>query len=79
MLQIKKPEGRAESGDGGSIELDFAWLLFMGIQMGFSEKEIAHMYIGKWMDLFEHFKWFHNFKAKKALFTDNQPASLMDL
>nr|DAZ09028.1 MAG TPA: hypothetical protein [Caudoviricetes sp.] len=47
--------------------------------MGYREKEIGRMYLGKWCDLFKHFKWFCNFKAKKHIFGEQKSSSLMDL
>ena len=47
--------------------------------MGFSEREVAHMYMGKWMELFDQFKWFYNFKIMKRTFADRKTESLMDL
>ena len=41
----------------------------MGMQMGYTEKEVSHMYFGKWCEMYQHFKWYHNFKMKKCLVT----------
>lgn len=51
----------------------------MGLQMGYKEKEIAHMYFGKWYDLFQEFKKWHNFKAKRNLFEEKNVTSMLDL
>lgn len=82
MLSFKKRDDHAEDGedgDGGIGQLDFAWIVFMGIQMGYPEKEIAHMYLGKWMEMFDQFKKFYNFKAKRGLFKEEKVVSLLDL
>ena len=39
--------------DQTDVEIDFAWLLVQGIQMGFSEEEIERMTCGKVIDCFE--------------------------
>lgn len=51
----------------------------MGLQMGFCEKELRHMYFGKWRDLFEEFKGWHNFKVKKGIYKEWTPVSMLDL
>lgn len=38
------------------------------------------MYYGKWYEMFQHFKWYHNFTVKKYLFKEpEKEVSLMDL
>ena len=51
----------------------------MGLQMGYTEKEISQMYLGKWLELYIHFKWFHNFKMKRCIFEEKRKVSLLDL
>lgn len=73
MLPDKKRVDHAE--DEGDIDeeecpLDFAWLLYMGMQFGFTQNEISHMYLGKWMDIFEVHKHYHNFRMKKGLYKE---------
>ena len=52
----------------------------MGMQIGYSEREISHMYFGKWADLFREFKKMHNYKVKRILFEEEiKISSLMDL
>nr|DAG74767.1 MAG TPA: hypothetical protein [Caudoviricetes sp.] len=51
----------------------------MGMQMGYTEKEISRMYMGKWCDLFQHFKWFCNFKARRCVFQEKKRVSMLDL
>lgn len=52
------PEDRAEE----SGEINFAWIVFIGMQVGYREPELAHMYFGKWY-LFEEYKKIYNFKV----------------
>ena len=81
MLKGKKRGDHAEpdGGDEEKQQLDFAWLVFMGIQMGYTEKEVSRMYLGKWYELFKHFKRFHNFKMKRGLYEEKERVSLLDL
>lgn len=55
-------------------------MVFVGMQIGYSEREVSHMYFGKWVDLFVEFKKMHNYKMKRILFEEEKKvASLMDL
>lgn len=50
------------------------------MQIGYREKEVAHMYFGKWADLFWEFKKMHNIKMKRMIFEEEKKVvSLMDL
>ncbi|HIY18264.1 MAG TPA: hypothetical protein IAA44_02565 [Candidatus Blautia avistercoris] len=49
------------------------------MQMGYSEREVSQMYLGKWEDLYVHFKWLHNMKVRKCLFQERKRTSLLDL
>ena len=77
MLPVKKREDHAEEGEESRI--DFAWLTFIGMQMGYTEKEISRMYFGKWNDMFVHFKWYHNFRAKRCIFEERKRVPMLDL
>ncbi len=86
MYECKKREDHAESDrdwdedDGGrGQQIDFAWLVFMGMQMGYTEKEVSRMYLGKWSEMFAHFKQFHNFKMKRGIYQERVKVSLFDL
>ena len=58
---------------GQASRLDFSWLLFVGTKMlGFSEREVGHMTLKKWNLLFNHFKKYHNFRAKGGLFREEK-------
>ena len=79
-LCVKKPgnhEGGSENEE--SVKIDFAWIAFVGMQIGYRESEIAHMYYGKWFELFRQFKFYHNVKMKRATFEQKKVESLMDL
>ncbi len=81
MLCKKKPTDRAESEEESKeLILDFAWIVFIGMQIGYTEKEVASMYFGKWCDLFEQYKKMHNIRMKKALFEEpKKVVSLYDI
>ena len=78
MFQKKKRGDHAE-GDGGDSEISFAWIVYVGMDIGYSEKEVAHMYYGKWCDLFEEWKNMHNIRMKRMVFEEEKVQSLMDL
>lgn len=49
------------------------------MDIGYREEEIAHMYYGKWCDLFEEWKNMHNIRMKRMIFEEQKVQSLMDL
>ena len=51
----------------------------MGMKIGYKEREIRHMYYGKWYDLFKELKEWHNFEMKKGLFEKKEVVSMLDL
>jgi len=80
VFSNKKREDHAEYEGKGNDEIDFAWIVFIGMKIGYTEKEISRMYYGKWYEMFQHFKWYHNFTVKKYLFKEpEKEVSLMDL
>lgn len=54
-------------------------MVYVGMQIGYCESDIAHMYFGKWMDLYEEFKKMHNIRIKRMVFTEKKVESLIDL
>ena len=80
MFRIKKQESHGESGNlEENPQIDFAWLTFIGMQMGYTEKEVSRMYLGKWQDMYVHFKWLHNMRVKQIDFQEKKRTSLLDL
>lgn len=79
MLRKKKRSDHAEGEDGGSEQINFAWIVCMGMQMGYSENEIAHMYFGKWCDLFTEYKKIHNMRIERMIFEEKKVTSMLDL
>ena len=81
MPYTKKRRDHADS-DGileENTQIDFAWIVFIGLQIGYTEKEISKMYLGKWQELFEHFKWLHNMQMTRTIFQEKKRISLLDL
>lgn len=84
MLPPKKRRGHA-GGDGRGDEkepviIDFAWVLYIGLELGYRERDIGYMYYGKWCDLFEQFKFMHNIRMRRGTFEEpKKEVSLLDL
>jgi hypothetical protein len=49
------------------------------MQMGYREREVAHMYFGKWADMFEEFKRMHNIRMRRMVFEEKKVMSMLDL
>lgn len=82
MFCSKKRKNHVEDNweeEEESSPINFAWIVFVGMEIGYSEKEIAHMYYGKWSDLHEEYKKMHNIRMKKMVFEEKKVASLLDL
>ena len=81
MPDAKKRGDHVESDEESEEEqkIDFTWLVFMGIQMGYTKTEISHMYLGEWNDMFRHYKWLHNLKTKRFVFEERKRVSILDL
>ena len=47
--------------------------------MGYREREAAHMYFGKWADMFEEFKRMHNIRMRRMVFEEKKVMSMLDL
>jgi hypothetical protein len=55
-------------------------VLYIGLELGYREKEIAYMYYGKWCDLFEQYKKMHNIRMERKIFEEpKKEVSLLDL
>ena len=63
-----------------SMILDFAYILYIGMSIGYSEKEIGHMYFGKWAKLNDRYKKQWNMQMRKILFPEPEAVvSVLDL
>lgn len=54
------------------VTFDFAHILYSGMQIGFSEQEVCHMYYGKWAQLFEKYKHEWNMRIKKIFYAEKE-------
>lgn len=45
--------------------IDIAWVIYVGMQIGYSEAEISHMYYCKWKELYKQFQKHHNMIVQK--------------
>lgn len=82
MLQEKKRKGHAEVIDEPNDDpapIDFAWVILIGMKIGYTEKEIAHMHFGKWCELYEAFQNMHNLEMNRGIFEKKQITSILDL
>lgn len=79
MLCVKKRVIHAEDYEENEEPINFAWIVFVGMEIGYSEREIAHMYYGKWSDLHEEYKKMHNIRMKRMTFEEKKVVSLLDL
>ncbi len=63
--------------------IDVSWLLFIGIaKLGYSEKEVYLMQMGKWMDLFDTYRKVYNFETARQMYgleETGKKDSVMDL
>lgn len=80
MFFFKKLRNHAElEEDFEESQLDFAWLTFIGMQIGYTEKEVNRMYLGKWDDMYQNFKWLHNMRVSRTMIQQKKQTSLLDL
>lgn len=49
------------------------------MEIGYNEKEISHMYFGKWADIYEEYKKMHNIRMQRMIFSEEKTVSLLDL
>ena len=40
--------------------IDFALVLYVGLQVGYTERELSKMYYSKWMEIYRKWQWHHN-------------------
>ena len=50
------------------------------MDIGYSEREVGHMYFGKWEDLYYEWKKLHNMRMERMVFKGTEEVrSLMDM
>lgn len=62
------------------MTLDFAQILYFGIRMGLGENDVAHMYYGKWSQLFTRYRREWNMRIKGMIYAEpEEEKSVLDL
>lgn len=52
------------------MPIDFPWVIYIGMnKLGFTYKQVGHMYFGFWSDLFDVHKKHYNFETKRGLYS----------
>lgn len=76
-----KKEKKREGHAGENSEIDFAWILYVGMtKFNYTETEVGHLYYGKWVDLFECYKKDHNATVRKMTYEEErQKVSLLSI
>lgn len=67
---------------GRETPIDIPWVYFIGMnRLGFTYRQVGHLYFGLWADLYEMFKKQYNFEKGKMVYVlqDNEHVSIMDL
>lgn len=67
----KKRLNHAKSNKKGDNDIDFTWLLFIGLKLGLSEKEIGQMTIHKLMSLWTYYSIIFD-KEKQGLYNNER-------
>lgn len=84
MLPDKKIASRRNENDDEE-PIDFPWLYFIGMnKLGFTYRQVGHMFFGFWIDLFEEYKKQYNFETKRGLYKieehpEDEPISSLDV
>ena len=83
MFCRKKIKPGADKEKGESKPMDVSWIIYIGMaKLGYSEKEVLLMSLGKWLDMFETYKAVYNFETTKQLYgkpEEEKKDSVMDL
>jgi len=71
--KVPKKEGESEEVDGyrdpdAKTLIDFGWVCYIGMQCGYTEKEVSQMYYSKWLTVYEMFKRHHNMIIQKKVY-----------
>ena len=48
--------------------LDIPWIIYVGMQAGYTETEVAHMYYSKWQQVYKQFQRHHNMVITKKVY-----------
>jgi len=45
-----------------------SWVVYVGMQIGYTEEQISHMYYKKWLAMYKQFKKHHNMIVQKRAY-----------
>lgn len=85
MFCHKKIKPKQKETEKEEIPIDFAWVLYIGInRLGLTKEQTGQLSMGKWADMVETFKYQYNFETKKCLYLleheeIEEKGSLLDL
>lgn len=48
--------------------IDMSWVVYVGMQIGYTEEQISHMYYKKWLSMYAQFKKHHNMIVQKRAY-----------
>ena len=71
--KVEKAEQEHEEIDGYRLPdqkslIDMSWVVYVGMQIGYTEEQISHMYYKKWKALYKQFQKHHNMIVKKLTY-----------
>lgn len=72
---------KIKPGTGNEEEkpIDVSWILYIGIaKMGYTEKEVYLMHLGKWIELLDVYKRVYNFEMTKQLYNTEMNQEKLD-
>lgn len=74
------PEGfEPEQHKTDKVTLDFAYIMFVGLQIGLSKTEIGRMRYGTWSRLCKEYQHQWNMRIKGMTYVENEEQSILDL
>lgn len=53
-------------------KINFAWIVAVAMDMGYTEEEVSRMYYEKWNAVFAEYRKLHNFKTKQGLWGEEK-------
>lgn len=61
------------------MTFDFAHIVFIGMQIGITMREVGRMRYGTWKMLYSEYRHQWNMRIKKMIYADNEEKSVLDL
>lgn len=69
MLCRKKIDTNEMNNNCEDTPIDFRWMAYIGMnKLGFTYREVMHMYFGLWADMYEAYKVQYNFETGRGLY-----------